>query len=156
MQSKVLVGWYARSAGESRVRVLTADKFCILELLRADDLVSSMHEWEEMGILQLKWSRVTDVADVQDEAYQGMVAASTDWVLAVTYDEISSSAFSTVFLSIGLAVAVVFVFCGPRMTIFAAITVLMINVTVMGVLWTFDWCAHATFHSAASIKFCEY
>lgn len=101
-------------------------------------------------------ARVLDFADVQDEAYKGMVAASPDWVLAVTYDQISSSAFSTVFLSIGLAVAVVFVFCGPRMTIFAAITVLMINVTVMGVLWTFDWCAHATFRSATSITFCEY
>ena len=75
-----------------------------------------------------------------DVQYKGMFTASTDWVLAVTYNEISSSAFSTVFLSIGLACAVVFVFCGPRMTLFAAVTVFMINLTVMGVLWTFDWC----------------
>ena len=78
---------------------------------------------------------------VQAEQYKGMFASSPDWVTAVTYNEISSSAFSTVFLSIGLACAVVFVFCGPRMTLFAAVTVLMINLTVMAVLWMFDWCA---------------
>lgn len=89
---------------------------------------------------------------MQPEAYKGMMAASTDWVLAVTYNEISSSAFKTVFLSIGLACAVVFVFCGPRMTLFAAITVLMINVTVMGVLWAFDWCA---FTPLRLFRFCE-
>ena len=76
---------------------------------------------------------------VQDYEYKGMFATSKSWVTAVTYVEISESVYGTVFLSIGLAAAVVFVFSGFRMMIFAAITVLMINVTVMGVLYTWGW-----------------
>eukprot|EP00892_Ulva_mutabilis_P004434 jgi/Ulvmu1/2362/UM013_0210.1 len=79
------------------------------------------------------------VAVQQDYAYKGMFASSKSWVTAVTYVEISESVYGTVFLSIGLAAAVVFVFTGFRMMVFAAITVLMINVTVMGVLYTWGW-----------------
>jgi hypothetical protein len=77
---------------------------------------------------------------VQQYEYKGMFASSPDWVTAVTYTKISESVFGTVFLSIGLAAAVVFVFCGPLMMLFAAITVLMINLTVMGVLYLWEWC----------------
>lgn len=68
-----------------------------------------------------------------------MFPSSKSWVTAVTYVEISESVYGTVFLSIGLAAVVVFVFTGFRMMVFAAITVLMINVTVMGVLYTWGW-----------------
>jgi hypothetical protein len=80
---------------------------------------------------------------LQSFDYQGMFVASKDWVTAVTYVQIANSTYGTVFLSIGLASAVVFVFCGPLMMVFAAITLLMINVTVMGVLYTWGWCAAA-------------
>lgn len=70
--------------------------------------------------------------------------ASPDWVNALTYTKISDSVYGTVFLSIGLAAAVVFVFCGPLMMLLAAVTVLMINLTVMGVLYLWEWCACIT------------
>lgn len=88
---------------------------------------------------------------VQDSAYKGQFASSPDWVTALTYKKISDSVYATVFLSIGLAAAVVFVFCGPLMMLLAAITVLMINLTVMGVLYVWEWCVRLlemSLHSA--------
>jgi hypothetical protein len=81
---------------------------------------------------------------MQESQYKGMFASSPDWVTAVTYTKISESVFGTVAMSIGLASAVVFVFCGPLMMLFAAVTVLMMNLTVMGVLYLWDWCAIST------------
>lgn len=76
---------------------------------------------------------------MQGYDYKGMFASSKSWVTAVTYVEISESVYGTVFLSIGLAATVVFVFSGLRMMLFVWVTILMINVTVMGVLYTWGW-----------------
>jgi protein dispatched 1 len=72
--------------------------------------------------------------------YKGMFVAAKDWVTAVTYTQIAESVYSTVFLSIVLSGIVVFVFCGrPVVTLLAVVTLLMINLTVMGVLYTWGW-----------------
>ena len=77
---------------------------------------------------------------VQEEAYQGMFVASEDWVTAVTYVKISQSVYGTVFLSIGLATAVVFVFTGrPLLTLLATGTVLMTNLSLLGLMYTWGW-----------------
>ena len=71
---------------------------------------------------------------------RNLVVASNDWVTAVTFTEISGSVLSTVFLSIGLAGVTVFVFTGrPLLSFLTLITVLCINVTVMGILYLWDW-----------------
>ena len=73
-------------------------------------------------------------------AQRSLFVASNDWVTAVTFTEIADSIFATVFLSIGLAGIVVFIFTGrPILSLLALVTVLMINVTVMGILRTWDW-----------------
>lgn len=77
-----------------------------------------------------------------------MFVASKDWVTAVTYVEIAASTYGTVFLSIALAAGVVFIFCGPLMMLLATITVLMINLTVMGVMYLLGWCVTSLFNQA--------
>lgn len=69
-----------------------------------------------------------------------MFVASEDWVTAVTYVKISSSVYSTVFLSIGLSAAVVFVFTGrPLLTLLATGTLLMTSLAVLGLMYTWGW-----------------
>jgi hypothetical protein len=74
-----------------------------------------------------------------------MFVAAKDWVTAVTYVRIASSTYDTVLLSIALAAGVVFVFCGPLMMVLSAITLLLINTTVMGVIFVLDWCDFSQF-----------
>lgn len=77
---------------------------------------------------------------MQDDAYNGMFAASLDWVTSVTYTKISESVLGTVFLSIALAGIVVFVFSGrPLLSLIATVTVLLMSITVMGMLFLMDW-----------------
>jgi predicted RND superfamily exporter protein len=69
-----------------------------------------------------------------------MFVASEDWVTAVTHVKIETSVYLTVFLSIGLAGIIVFVFCGrPVLTLLATLTVLFTNLSVMGLLYTWGW-----------------
>ena len=69
-----------------------------------------------------------------------MFVASPDWVTAVTHTEISSSIRATVLLSVALAAVVVFVFAGrPVLTLIATLTVIMTNVSVMGLMYVWGW-----------------
>lgn len=73
---------------------------------------------------------------LQTSPKPSLFVSSPEWITAVTYTEISNSVYTTVFLSIALAGVVVFIFAGkPILTVFATLTVLFINLTVMGILY---------------------
>lgn len=77
---------------------------------------------------------------LQDEPYKGLFISSPDWVTAVTHTKISSSIHATVLLSVCLAAIVVFVFCGrPLLTLIATLTVVMTNLSVMGLMYVWGW-----------------
>jgi predicted RND superfamily exporter protein len=77
---------------------------------------------------------------VQEEKYKGVVVASADWVTATTHTKISQSIYATVLLSVVLSAIVVFVFCGrPLLTLIATVTVIMTNLSVMGIMYVWGW-----------------
>lgn len=77
---------------------------------------------------------------MQEEAYTGVFVASADWVAAVTHTKISKSIHATVLLSVCLAAVVVFVFCGkPLLTLIATLTVVMTNMSVLGLMYVWGW-----------------
>ena len=76
-----------------------------------------------------KVGRLTEPLALQ--ASDGVFIASQDFVSAITFKKISDGTFGTVFLSIGLAGIVVFVFTGrPGLTLMSTACVLAINLVV--------------------------
>jgi predicted RND superfamily exporter protein len=70
----------------------------------------------------------------------GLFVSAPEWVTAVTYTQISRSVFSTIAASVVLSATAVFIFSGrPFLTLFAGFTLLLICVTVMGILYLWDW-----------------
>ena len=81
--------------------------------------------------MQQRLSCIDEAAACAMQEAPGTFAAASGWVTAVTYTKISDSVLGTVFLSIGLAGVVVFVFTGKvAITLLSTLAVLLINVTV--------------------------
>jgi predicted RND superfamily exporter protein len=82
---------------------------------------------------------------MQRSPNSGFFVSSQEWVQAVTYTQITSSVVPTLAASVVLSAVVVFIFAGrPILTLLAALTLIFICASVMGIIYLLKWNLGAT------------